>query len=70
MDRTELRIAIFNGEMVFNRLRDSGLSELNVCDKIFTARTLRVIDVTLTFYLEINEIPRLFSIPKFLRPNL
>ena len=40
---------------------------------ISTARTLRVIDCTLTFYLEICEIPRLFSrpIPRlFFRPNL
>ena len=45
---------------------------------ISTAKTLRVIDFTLTFYLEICEIPRLFVETKtfetntetFFRPNL
>ena len=45
---------------------------------ISTAKTLRVIDFTLTFYLEICEIPRLFFETKifetntetFFRPNL
>ena len=35
---------------------------------ISTGRTLWVIDLTLIFYFEIYEIPRLFSRPKFLRP--
>ena len=35
---------------------------------ISTAKTLRVIDFTLTFYLEICQIPRLFLRPKFSRP--
>ena len=36
--------------------------------KMITARTLRAIDFTLTFYHEIWEILRLFLGPKFLRP--
>ena len=47
-------------ETLYETKSFQSVAAISLENNVSTARTLRVIDCTLTFYLEICEIPRLF----------